>query len=281
MARQRFDVASKWLLHNQGKGTLLVGGLKGVRRIAALPGEIAQTRKYPDGLLQVFLKGEKKPHHVLVEVATYSERRALKQALDDLTLAYSAFGHLPELLMLVLRPKGTFRITGKHEVRTKLGLARLEAEWKPVELWGLPAERFLAEAEPGTVPWITLMDYSGPPEALLERCAEKIEREAQPRDRADLLAVSQVFTGLRFPDPELLRLLGGQEPMIESPVLQKVIANALQEAILEILKDRFGTLPRELTKQLREILSEKKLRKLSVVAAKCPDLNAFRDALAV
>ena len=141
MARQRFDIGSKWLLHNQGKGALLMGGLKGVRRIEPGPGEIAQSRKFPDGLLRVYFTGQRKPHYVLIEVATYSEERALKQALDDLTLAYSALGYLPELLMLVLRPKGRFRIAGKHEVRSKLGLSRLEAEWKPVELWTLPAER--------------------------------------------------------------------------------------------------------------------------------------------
>jgi hypothetical protein len=46
------------------------------------------------------------------------------------------------------------------------------------------------------VPWVTLMQFDGPPEALLERCAEKIEREAShARERADLLAVSQVLMG--------------------------------------------------------------------------------------
>jgi hypothetical protein len=84
MPRQRFDLGSKWLLHNQGKGVLLVGGLKGIRRYQPMPGEIVQSRKYPDGLLQVFLTGDKTPHHVLIEVATYPEKRALKQALDDL-----------------------------------------------------------------------------------------------------------------------------------------------------------------------------------------------------
>src|SRR5438270_9594595 len=108
MPRQRYDPTSKWLLHHQGKGALLVGGLKRVRRYQPMPGELIQSRKYPDGLLQVFLEGEKKPHHVLVEVATYSEKRARKQALDDLTLAYTTLGHLPELVVLVLRPKGRF-----------------------------------------------------------------------------------------------------------------------------------------------------------------------------
>ena len=53
-------------------------------------------------VLDVALAGDAKPHYVLIEVATYPEKRALKQALGDLTLAYSILGHLPELLMLVL-----------------------------------------------------------------------------------------------------------------------------------------------------------------------------------
>ncbi len=169
MARQRFDIGSKWLLHNQGKSALLVGGLKGVSRVEPMPGELVQNRKYPDGLLQAFLHGEPEPHHVLIEVATYPERRALEQALDDLTLAYSTLGELPELLMLVLRPKGQFRIGGQHEVRSKLGLSRLQAQWKTVELWTLPAADFLAEGDVGVVPWVPLMQFDGPPEAVLER----------------------------------------------------------------------------------------------------------------
>jgi hypothetical protein len=227
----------------------------------------------------VFLAGEKKPHHVLIEIATYPEKRALKQALDDLTLAYAALGHLPELLMLVLRPRGQFRIRGKHGVRSRLGLSGLEAEWRLVELWTLPAEQFLAEGDVGVVPWVPLMQFDGPPEALLERCAAKIEGEAHPKDRADLLAVSQVITGLRFPDPELLELLGGHEAMIESPVLQKMMAERGHNLILAVLKARFGAVPRDIAKRLRSILDEKKLTDLNILAAQCPDLQAFREAL--
>lgn len=279
MARQRVDIGSKWLLHNQGKGALLVGGLKGVSRIEPMPGELAQSRKYPDGLLRAFLHGEQEPHLVLTEVATYPERRALKQALDDLALAYSALGQLPELLMLVLRPKGKFRISGKHEVRSKLGLSRLQAEWKVVELWTLLAEQLLAEGNVGVVPWVPLMWFEGRPEDLLERCPAKIERKAPAKDRADLLAVSQVMTKLRFADPELLALFGGMQTMIESPLLQEWRAAGGHALILAVLKDRFKGVPRDVTKPLREILDEKRLTKLAVLAAKCPDLDAFREAL--
>lgn len=279
MAHQRFDIGSKWLLHNQGKSALFVGGFTDVRRIEPMPGEIVQNRKYPDGLFRVYLEGERKPHYVLIEVATYPEKRALRQALDDLTLAYQTLGHLPDLLMLVLQPKGRFRIVGRHEVRSKGGLSRLQAEWKPVELWTLPAMEFLAAGDAGVTPWVPLMAFEGPPETLLERCAEKIKREAHPKDQADLLTVSQVLGGLKFSVTLLDEIFGGSQTMFESPVLQRWVAQRLHEAVLDVLKDRFDSVPQKVAKPLREILDEKKLRRLIVLAGKCPDMETFREAL--
>jgi hypothetical protein len=278
MPHQRYDIGSKWLLHEQGKGILLIGGLKGVCGYEPMPGEIIQNRRYPDGLLRVYFEGASEPAHVLVEVATYPEKRALKQAMDDLALAYSALGHLPELLMLVLCPKGKFRIRGKHEVRSRLGLSRLAVEWKVIELWTLSAEELLAEGDVGVVPWVPLMRFDGSAEVLLERCAAKIDREARPKDRADLRVVSQVLAKLRFPDP-LLAIFEGGKTMIESPLIQQWKAEAVHEMILEILRDHFKTVPRTVSKQLREIGDEKRLRKLVVLAANCADLQAFRAAL--
>jgi len=123
------------------------------------------------------------------------------------------------------------------------------------------------------------MRFDGPPEVLLQRCAKKIEREAHPKDQADLLAVTQVLAELRFPNPALLALLGGRNPMFESPMLQKMIADNLHEAIEEALKARFDAVPVEITGLLREILNDRKLKKLNAVAAKCRDLEAFRKAL--
>jgi len=67
--------------------------------------------------------------------------------------------------------------------------------------------------------------------------------------------------------------------MFESPVLQHFVAKRLHEAILDLLKDRFDTIPHNVTKPLREIIDEKKLRQLNLLAAKCPDLQTFREAL--
>jgi hypothetical protein len=84
---------------------------------------------------------------------------------------------------------------------------------------------------------------------------------------------------LRFPAPELLDILGGERVMIESPLIQKLIAKRLQAAIIEVLKDRFGAVPKGVTQGLESILNEKKLTKLTVFAASCPDIEAFRERL--
>jgi hypothetical protein len=67
--------------------------------------------------------------------------------------------------------------------------------------------------------------------------------------------------------------------MIESPVVKRWQAEAMQGGILAILQDRFGKVPREVPKRLQGEIDEKKLTALAVLAAKCPDIQAYREAL--
>lgn len=67
--------------------------------------------------------------------------------------------------------------------------------------------------------------------------------------------------------------------MFESPLLTKMIAERFHKAIEKVLKARFGSVPRDVTRLLREVLDEEKLITLNVLAAQCPDLEAFREAL--
>ena len=203
MPQQPFDKSSKYLIQRQARGILALGGATGVRSARALASELVQPRQLPDGLLEVFFDGRKQPDHVLVEVATYPEKRALRQAMADLTLAQQYLkGVLPELLVLVLCPKGKQRIPDEHPVRSRLGWSKLVEGWKVVELWTVPAEGLLAATDAGVLPWATLTRYDGPPADLLERCRDRIEQLAAPADRTDLLAVAQVLGGSSFPSPK-------------------------------------------------------------------------------
>jgi hypothetical protein len=279
MSRHAFDKSSKWLMQQHGDGILYLGGARNVRRWRALQAEIVQPRQLPDGLLEVFFHGRKTADYFLVEVATYPEKRVLKQALDDLTLTYQSLKVLPELLIVVLHPRGRFRVSGSKELRSRLQWSWLGGGWKVAELWTLSAEDLLAANNVGLIPWVPLTDFQGPPEALLERCRQRIEQQAHRDDQANLLAVSQVLAGLRFPDPQLLALLGGKQAMIESPVLKEIVAEKLQEAIVRILATRFGEVPAEVITRLRRLRSEKKLGDLIEHAVRCTEMKAFRERL--
>lgn len=278
MSRHAFDKGSKWMVSHQGKGILFLGGVREVRCRAVQP-EVVQPRQLPDGLLEVYARGQKQPDYVVVEVATYPERRVAEQALDDLMLVYQDRRVLPDLLILVLRPKGRLRVEKELEVRGRRGLSRLAAEWKVVELWNVPATDLLAAGDVGLIPWAPLAQFDDPPEALLRQCRERIEQQADEKERANLLAVTQVFSRLRFPARRFQEILGGKKVMNESPLIQELMAEKLQDAILRILKARFGDVPSDLVEYLRAVTREKKLNALIDKAAVCRNLEAFRTFL--
>ena len=67
--------------------------------------------------------------------------------------------------------------------------------------------------------------------------------------------------------------------MIESPVLQELIAEARQRDILRFLGARFGAVPQEVTAALQLVQNEAKLDDLVEWASRCPSLESFRTRL--
>jgi len=110
-----------------------------------------------------------------------------------------------------------------------------------------------------------------------------IDRVPNEVHRANLLAVTQVFTGLRYNDPELLTLLGGSRIMIESPLLREIVTRGRIEArvedILRILTARFKMVPPEIHESLARIQDEGVLEALVTHAALCANLADFRSHL--
>jgi hypothetical protein len=286
MARPDFDRSSKWLLEHQGKGILFLGGLRDVLSTRALQPEVVQPARLPDGLLEVHLRGQKQPRLVLVEVATYPEKRVVSQATSAMTLVLQARGVLPDVMVLVLCPRGRYRVPSEDVVRSALGWCEAGFKWKVVELWLLPAEDLLAAADVGLMPWVSLAQFEGPPEPLLQRCRERIDREGG-RERANLLAVSQVLARLKFDRPEFLAIFGGRQAMIDSPLLREFEAEirqqtqqqTRQEYILGALKVRFGKVPEGLEVEVRQRVNEEQLNELHDFAVVCPSVEAFQERL--
>jgi hypothetical protein len=148
-----------------------------------------------------------------------------------------------------------------------------------VELWTVPAEPVLATSDPGMIPWAPLLHAAEPPKVVLRRCREVIDRHAPAEEQEQLITVTQVFTRLRYKDPNLLSILGRKTAMIESPLIREIVAEVRQKDILRALRTRFGPVSPELEGEVRSILDETVLDAAINLAVSSPHLEHFAAEL--
>lgn len=285
--RQDKDRTGKWLLAHHGDAILRLGGVTGFDSWKPLQAETVAPRRTPDGLIEVRFPGEATPVLVLVEIETYPDADNDRQVLDDLMVLALDRGAVPEVVSLVLKPKGHLVTTGQSERVGPRGRTRVSGSWPVVRLWELSADDLLAMNDPGVIPWVPLTKTDAPPENLLATCRERIQAVTDPTDRAGLLVVTQILAGLAFPGRKFLELFGGPEAMIESPVLDEVkeilrkryeaegAAKALRGAVVAALEARFGTAPAASIAVLDTYTDATQLKALVQAAATCPDLDTF------
>lgn len=282
MARQKFDRSSKWLLENQGRALMRLAGAQKITRSVALQPEAVQPGTLPDGLLDVRF-ADRSRSLVLVEMATYPEKRIVEQVTRDMRLVRQARGVLPDTLVFVLCQKGTWAVPDHLTTRSKLEWSEETLRWKVVELWKIQAKQLLESNEVGLMPLVPLTLFEGPPEPILRQSKDLIDQHGG-EDRDSLLAVSQVMTQLRFNTPECLAIFGGNKIMRESPLIQRFLDESTQQArhasILEFLLARFKEPPPgEVDVAVRQLRKEKQYQVGTAIAATCTDYADFLQRL--
>ena len=291
MAHQPYDRSGKWLFQHHGGAILKLGGVERIRSWRAAQAEVVQARQLPDGLLEVEFEraagaqSDPAPGLYVVEIATYPERRLHEQIARDVASVYLDRRQLPEALTIVLRPhpRWSFQVAGEQELKSPQGWTRWQMSWRVVEMWSIPAEQLLGAGDVGMIPWVPLSYIDGPPEPVLRECRARIDAQALPGERENMLAVTQVLARLRYNDPGILALFGGRQSMIESPLIQELEAEfthkAKQESILLVLEGRFGPVPEDIRTAVQRVQDTPALRATTLLAARCPDLDAFRRGL--
>lgn len=272
----QYDKSSKWLIQHHGDSILRLAKLGPVASWRALQAEVVQPRQLPDGLLEVLFVGDDDRSLFILELATYPEPRLYDQVLRDVTLVYLDRRVLPEVLVIVYHPRGNFRVAGELNQQSKHGLTEWTVRWRVVELWNLPATELLQAQDVGLIPWVPLTNFADPPEVIFRQCQERIEQQAPPTERDNLLAVTQVLASLRYNDPQLLALLGGKHNVLEFPLIQEIVAERTHETILLMLEGRFGSVPPDVAEEVKKVVDEQKLRELARNAGRCLDLESFR-----
>ncbi|QEH38606.1 hypothetical protein OJF2_72100 [Aquisphaera giovannonii] len=310
-----YDRSSKWLIQHHGASILRLAGITDVVEWEPLQAEVVQPRGLPDGFLRARRATQPEPGLYVIEVATYPEPRIAEQAVRDAALVYLNRGIVPEVIVLVLRRRGRRPAPRMARLRSESGQTSFHVKWRMIELWEIPAEVLLAAEDVGVLPWVSLSKIDGPPEPVLRRCRERIDREAPPDEHESLLAVSQVLARLRYHDETLFQLLGGRKAMLELPFLEELKAEWIREAvekekaareavekekaarevaekaareadheaacriILEVLGARFGSAAKELRAELAAINDDARLGELARLAGTCKTLEAFHARL--
>ncbi len=202
-------------------------------------------------------------------------------------------------MVLVLHARGNVQVGGAEEVQSGLAWTALGVKWREVEIWKLSAEELLAANDIGLLPWVPLARFDGPPEVVLKECRARIDALAPEEEHANLLAVTQVMTRLRYNDPQYLAFFGGRQAMINSPLMQEYFgeeiaaaaavaaakatadatARTQQRDVLRFLASRFGAVPPEIPSAIQAIKDAAKLDDLIDWAGRCANLEEFRGRL--
>ncbi len=276
----RYDKSSKWLIEHHGDALLRLAGLKDIISWQPLQAELVQPRQLPDGLLEFSLRGDEQSHLALLEIATFPEKRVHHQVVRDVVMTWMAKGVVPDVLVLVLHPRGKFRVQSQEEIASVLGTTRLAVQWRVVELWEQPAEALLETGDIGLVPLAPLAKITAAPESILRTCKAKIDAGAVAKEHDNLLAVTQVFASLRFDRLLLQSVFGGSVDMTEFPLIVELRAKVRQESIQDVLEERFDVIPEDILRGLESITKDKHLRELTKFASACKSIDAFRKRLA-
>ena len=277
------DCSCSWLLDRHPGAVLFAAGERHLRACRSVRTTLTSPKQVPDGLLEVEFADGREPEDFLVEVAAYPDSRIVDQVVDDLCMVKLVRGRVPEVVVLVLFPRGNQQFPAQGRVTSRRGRTALSGDWHAVYLWTVPAEALLASGDVGAMPLVPLTQLAAPPEVVVQQCKDLIEQKAAPDERANLLAITQVLTEARFAHATLLAILGGKRLMIESPMLREILAENTQQTThrhtLRLLEKRFGPVPAEVSAAVRLTVDEMALDALLDLAATCPDLDSFRAHL--
>jgi predicted transposase YdaD len=295
MARDRKDRSSNWFMEHYGGALLRLANLPPIVHWQAAHNVMGFPKQIPDGLLDVTFAG-KTTADPLIEIETYPDGETLEQIRRDLAIVLMSRGVVPDILVLVLLPKGNLQLAPEQVLESANGLTQFRLKVQVLNLWTIPADQLLATGDVGLIPWAPLARIDGAPREFLEECVQKIEDQAPPNEKANLLAITRVMVEARYNDVELLKMLGGElmsfaKVMSEMPVFKRLIAQKERRAaakaerssaikhILTLLRQRFTTVPKDLSSQLHAVDDLHKLEGLLKLVWTCDDLDEFRKAV--
>ena len=181
-------------------------------------------------------------------------------------------------LAFVLFPRG-FRSQGGQFRLEAAGLPTQQLWFHEVCLWQVEPQDWWRSV-PGLMVLYPLCRHRQSPREAIQHSTATIEHLALPGgEQADWLSWLSIFGGRLLPREEVIRIIG-EEKMKESSVYRGIVGEGERNAILRVLRVRFGPdLPEDLVARLSRLYEPRQLEPLIDLAASCSRLEEFHAAL--
>lgn len=228
-----------------------------IATIAGATDKVIRVAGQPDWLLSVDFQAGHDSAAKLPDLLLYNSALFKRHGL-----------RVRSLLVLLHRGAGSPQLSGLYERGFPGEPFDAALRYRVLRVWQVAAERWLAGSL-GLVPLAPLGDVRQQDlPAVIARMKQRLEREAPPRQAADLWSAAYILMGLRHEQSLVRKLLRGVLTMKESVTYQAIIEEGeAQEARKMIFlqgRSKFGELSAEAETALNRLSDVSQLEELGV-----------------
>ena len=244
--------------------------------------EAVAVQRTSDALVKVREDGYE--YLMLVEFQARPDRKMARRLLEYTTMHHRR--HEKPVYPVVINLTGGGRQDERY-IFECLDLTVVDFNYRQINLEDVAGRDLLYRGPVGLLPLAPLMRQEEPPEAVLEKCVERIGREVKAEDDRDVLYVAlAALSSLRFPKDLILKILGVSK-LENLPLFDGIReeweargrGEGIVESILEALEENTGQRPAGLKESLSAVKDGELLKKILRRAVKARTLEDFELAL--
>ena len=220
--------------------------------------EAVAVQRTSDALVKVRENGYE--YLMLVEFQSRPDRKMAGRLLEYTAMHHRR--HERPVYPVVINLTGGGRREERYTVDC-LDLTVVDSNYRLINLEDIAGRELLYRGPVGLLPLAPLMRQDEPPEAVLEKCAKRMDSEVEADERAILYVALAALSSLRFPKELILKVLEVSKmenlPFFDG-IREEWEARGRLEMLFDLVETRFGNVPDELRSHLGALKGNEEIK---------------------
>jgi len=220
--------------------------------------EAVAVQRTSDALVKVRENGYE--YLMLVEFQSRPDRKMAGRLLEYTAMHHRR--HERPVYPVVINLTGGGRREERYTVDC-LDLTVVDFNYRLINLEDIAGRELLYRGPVGLLPLAPLMRQDEPPEAVLEKCAKRMDSEVEADERAILYVALAALSSLRFPKELILKVLEVSKmenlPFFDG-IREEWEARGRLEMLFDLVETRFGNVPDELRSHLGALKGNEEIK---------------------